>query len=85
MTQKQQVILQHLNGASNREIGRVMHMSKDTVNKYVNEYNEKRAELLAQDPAMERSEIIQAFVEEPQYDCRNRGTQENHRRSNGRD
>lgn len=73
MTQKQQVILRHLNGASNREIGRIMHMSKDTVNKYVNEYNEKRAELLAQDPAMEQSEIIQAFVEEPHYDCRNRG------------
>ncbi len=73
LTQKQQIILKHLNGVSNREIARLMHMSKDTINKYVNEYNEKRAELLARNPEMEQSEVIQAFVEEPKYDSRNRG------------
>ncbi len=73
MTHKQRIILDHLNGISNREIARVLHMSKDTVNKYVKEYDEKRAELLAQDPEMDQSTIIQAFVEEPRYDCRNRG------------
>lgn len=75
LNQKQKIILAHLDGASNREIARQMHMSKDTINKYVREYDEKRAELLAMDPDMEQSEIIQAFVEKPKYDSRNRGPQ----------
>lgn len=73
MTQKQRIILDHLNGSSNREIARALHMSKDTVNKYVNEYDAKRAELLALDPQMDQSEIIQAFIEKPKYDSKNRG------------
>lgn len=72
LNQKQKIILAHLDGASNREIARQMHMSKDTINKYVREYDEKRAELLAMDPDMEQSEIIQAFVEKPKYDSRSR-------------
>ena len=73
MTQKQTVILKHLNNVSNREIARQMHMSKDTVNKYVKEYDEKRNELLSMNPELEQSEIIQAFVEKPKYDSHNRG------------
>ena len=73
LTQKQTVILKHLNNVSNREIARQMHMSKDTVNKYVKEYDEKRNELLSMNPELEQSEIIQAFVEKPKYDSHNRG------------
>lgn len=73
MTQKQTIIMKHLNNISNREIARQMHISKDTVNKYVKEYDEKRLELLSINPDMEQSEIIQAFVEKPKYDSRNRG------------
>jgi transposase len=73
LTQKQTVILKHLNNVSNREIARQMHMSKDTVNKYVKEYDEKRNELLFMNPELEQSEIIQAFVEKPKYDSHNRG------------
>ena len=42
---KQRIILAHIDGMSNRAIANVLHLSKDTVNKYVNEYNEKREEL----------------------------------------
>ena len=76
LKQKQKIILAHLNGVSNREIARSLHKSKDTINKYVNEYEEKRAELLAQDPMRDPTEIIQAFVEEPKYDSSNRGPKE---------
>ncbi len=73
LKRKQQIILKHLDGVSNREIARSLHMSKDTINKYVKEYDEKRAELIAQDPTMDSKEIIQAFVEGPAYDSKNRG------------
>ena len=36
---KQRIILAHIDGMSNRAIANVLHLSKDTVNKYVNEYN----------------------------------------------
>lgn len=72
LNQKQRIILDHLNGTSNRQIASKMHMSKDTINKYVNEYDKKRAEILALDPGADQGEIIQAFVEEPKYDSSGR-------------
>ena len=62
MAAKQQIIPEHLNGTSNRDIARSLYVSKDTVNKYVNEYDRKRAELTAADPETDISEIIQDFV-----------------------
>jgi hypothetical protein len=49
-----------------------MHMSKDTVNKYVHEYDEKKKELLKLTPTQDPNEIIQAIVEKPKYDTSNR-------------
>ena len=69
---KQRIILAHIDGMSNRAIANMLHISKDTVNKYVNEYNEKREELLRMHPDMDTSEIIQAFIEKPTYDSSNR-------------
>lgn len=69
---KQRIILAHIDGMSNRAIANILHLSKDTVNKYVNEYDEKRAELLLTNPEMDTSEIIQAFIEKPTYDSSNR-------------
>lgn len=69
---KQRIILAHIDGMSNRAIASMLHLSKDTVNKYVNEYNEKRDELLRMHPDMDASEIIQAFIEKPTYDTSNR-------------
>ncbi len=73
LTMKQRIILDHLNGISNRDIARSLHKSKDTINKYVKEYDEKRAELLAQDPEKDLNEIVEEFVEEPKYNSSNRG------------
>lgn len=42
LNRKQQIILDHLDGMANRQIAAKMHMSKDTVNKYVKEYDEKK-------------------------------------------
>jgi len=69
---KQRIILAHIDGMSNRAIANMLHISKDTVNKYVNEYNEKREELLWMHPDTNKSEIIQAFIEKPTYDSSNR-------------
>lgn len=65
---KQRIILAHIDGMSNRAIANMLHISKDTVNKY----NEKREELLQMHPDSNKSEIIQAFVEKPTYDSSNR-------------
>jgi len=72
LTQKQRIIMDHLNGVSNRDIARTLHISKDTVNKYVKEYDRARAELLTVAPDAEQTEIIQAFVDKPAYDSSGR-------------
>ena len=72
LTRKQQIIMSHLAGTSNRQIASKMHISKDTVNKYVKEYDAQRAELLTRDPDADPEEILQTFVEEPKYDASNR-------------
>ena len=70
---KQQIILYHIDGMSNRAIARKLHISKDTVNKYVNDYDQQKADLMAADPEMDVTEVIQAFVEKPSYDTSSRG------------
>jgi transposase len=72
LRQKQRIILKHINGMSNRSIAAELHMSKDTVNKYVNEYEQKKAQLLLLDPAADTEELIQAIVEKPRYNSAGR-------------
>ena len=72
LNQKQKIILKHIDGISNREIAKEFHMSKDTVNKYVNEYEEKKKELIQSNPGIDRTEIIHDIVEKPKYDSSNR-------------
>jgi len=62
----------HLDGVSNREIASVMHMSKDTVNKYVKDYDLKKRELLEDNPTHDTDEIIQTIIEKPKYDASTR-------------
>jgi hypothetical protein len=47
-------------------------MSKDTINKYVHEYDERKKELLNHNPNQDPNEIIQAIVEKPKYDTSKR-------------
>ena len=62
----------HINGKSNRSIATSLGMSKDTVNKYVIEYEAKKEELMESNPGMDRTELIQEIVEKPKYDSSNR-------------
>ena len=72
LTQKQKIILKHIDGMSNRSIAKELHMSKDTVNKYVTEYEKQKAELLLMKPEADTEELIQAIVEKPKYNSDNR-------------
>ena len=73
LNQKQRMILKHIDGMSNRSIAGELHMSKDTVNKYVTEYENQKQELLAENPEADTKELIQAIVEKPKYNSENRG------------
>jgi transposase len=50
-------------------------MSKDTVNKYVAEYEKQKSELLLMNPDVDSEELIQAIVEKPKYNSSNRKPQ----------
>ena len=72
LSQKQNIIIKHIEGMSNRGIARELHLSKDTVNKYVAEYGQQKADLLRRDPTADPSELIQTLVEDPKYHSENR-------------
>lgn len=72
LTQKQKIILKHIGGMSNRSIAKELHMSKDTVNKYVAEYEQKKSDLLANNPQADTEELIHSIVEKPKYNSENR-------------
>ena len=72
LKQKQKIILSHIDGKSNRSIAAALHISKDTVNKYVNEYEHQKAQLLTMNPKTDTKELIQAIVEKPKYNSKNR-------------
>ena len=72
MERKQKIILMHLDGVSNREIASKMHMSKDTVNKYVNEYDEQKRKVLELNREVDPNELIAAIIQEPSYNTENR-------------
>lgn len=72
---KSQMIRLHLQGKSNREIGRIMHISRNTVGKYIREYEGLQSELEACDPkdTDEVRRLTDAITAEPTYDCSSRG------------
>lgn len=72
LKQKQRIILSHINGMSNRSIAAELHMSKDTVNKYVNEYEQEKSQLVLMNPEVDTEELIQSIVERPKYNSENR-------------
>jgi len=72
LTQKQKIILKHINGMSNRGIAKELQMSKDTINKYISEYEQQKLELLSANAEIDTKELIQAIVEKPKYNSENR-------------
>lgn len=72
MTTKQQIILQHIEGKSNRAIAKLVGVDKNTVNKYVNEYDGQLRELMKANPDQDPSELIEAILQKPTYDSSSR-------------
>lgn len=73
---KTQMIRLHIQGKSNREIGRIMKVSRNTVGKYVREYERLQSELEACDPddGEEVRRITDAITAGPTYDVSSRGS-----------
>ena len=72
LVQKQQIILKHREGMSNREIAKELGIDKNTVNKYVNQYEEEREKMLSDNLAMDSSELSPAIMERPSYNAKGR-------------
>lgn len=74
LQEKSKIIGKHIKGESNRRIARELGMSRDTVNKYVSEYEGLQAELLAADPGDPASvrAITERITAEPKYDSSGR-------------
>ena len=70
---KQQIILRHINGESNRDIAKALHIDKNTVNKYAAEYDEQIRALLANDPDADPQTLMASIMEKPTYNSQNRG------------
>ena len=73
MLDKQQIILMHRDSISNRQIALKLGIHRDTVAKYVDEYDEKMRELLECNPNASSDELIEAIVEPPHYSTESRG------------
>ena len=69
---KQQIIIRYLNGDGQRKIAKELHVSRNTIRKYVNEYNSRKQELLDNNILINKNEIIDDIVAEPTYDSSNR-------------
>ena len=69
---KQKIIIRYLNGDGQRKIAKELHVSRNTIRKYVNEYNAKKQELLDNNVLINKNEIIDDIVAEPAYDSSNR-------------
>ena len=72
LVQKQKIILKHRGGDSNRQIAADLGIDKNTVNKYVNEYERELAELMTKNPETDPEELPPGIVEQPKYNTEKR-------------
>ena len=76
MVQKQQIILRHIDNESNRSIAQNLGIDKNTVNKYVNEYETERKKLLESDPGADPAILMDTIIEKPTYNTEKRKPRE---------
>lgn len=72
MVEKQQIILRHRNGDSNRKIATDLNIDKNTVNKYVREYEEEVQSLMELNPEADEKLLPPGIMEQPHYDTSSR-------------
>lgn len=60
-------------GMSTSEISRTYGISRNTVKKYWDKYNENLSKICSLNPGACNSDIIESLIEEPKYDTSNRG------------
>ena len=72
LVQKQDIIIRHREGVSNRQIANELKIDKNTVNRYVSEYEQALQALLAENPALDASVIPSCIADAPRYNTENR-------------
>ena len=72
LVQKQQIIIKHREGMSNRKIAKELGIDKNTVNTYVNEYENDLRRLMSEHPDMDKNELAPSIIERPRYNTENR-------------
>ena len=76
LVQKQSIIIKHREGVSNRQIAIDLGIDKNTVNSYVNEYEEELRKLLESNPDMDSETLHPSIMEEPKYNTDRRDISE---------
>jgi len=72
LVEKQSIIIKHREGVSNRQIAIELGIDKNTVNTYVNEYEDEVRKLLEEHPEMDKETIPSGIIEAPKYNTENR-------------
>lgn len=68
LKKKQEIILLHLReGYSQRKIASLVGVNRETVGKYIREYETRKNKLLSEDKNADTGELIQEIVEAPRY------------------
>ncbi|MDW6157057.1 helix-turn-helix domain-containing protein, partial [Klebsiella pneumoniae] len=68
LKKKQEIILLHVReGYSQRKIARLVGVNRETVGKYIREYETRKNKLLSEDKNADTGELVQEIVEAPRY------------------
>lgn len=71
LVDKQKIIMKHRSGESNRQIATDLGIDKNTVNKYVSQFDSELQSHIA--GGADKDTVPQSFMETPRYDVQHRG------------
>ena len=74
LEKKREIILNYLRGIPIRHIARELNCSKNTVKKYVREYEELTEKLKKVNSIKEKDKVIEHLISTPKYKIRTRNT-----------